>query len=176
MPKHPHTRTISPGGDTNINRFASWRTVRRMFSLLYYLCILAYLCPIVKDFLKHFCAIFVQIPRSRPPHSPTPMAPSDEGAGKLPILGNLTGGENFLCLFLSFRQKSEIFATSLIRGRLSAVAGLDMANVFWSPGTAGGFLCTKKCRCGRRSGTDFEITGTASQPQKPRQDHRRWSW
>ncbi|MBQ3147389.1 MAG: hypothetical protein IJB91_06645, partial [Oscillospiraceae bacterium] len=35
-------------------------------------------------------------------------------------------------LFLSLRQKSKIFATSLVRGRLSAAAGLGIAKAFWN--------------------------------------------
>ena len=53
MPKHPHIHTVLPqysGEKWNINRFTLTHTVRRMFSLLYYLGILAYPCPNVKDF------------------------------------------------------------------------------------------------------------------------------
>ena len=56
--KHPHIHTVFPqlpGEKWNINRFALQLTVRRMFSLLYYLGILAYPSVFVKLILLCFC-------------------------------------------------------------------------------------------------------------------------
>ena len=50
-----------------------------------------------------------------------PTAPSDEGAVKLPILGNLTEGEKST-INLSPSQKSEIFASPLREGAKAPAA------------------------------------------------------
>ena len=52
LPKHPHTHSPSPQKRWNINLFARLLEVRRMFSLLYYLHILAQLCTVVKSFFE----------------------------------------------------------------------------------------------------------------------------
>ena len=56
----------------------------------------------------------------------TPKAPSDEGAGFL--RSKKTGGERFL--FSLPPSKIKDFATSLVRGRLTAAAGLCKAKAF----------------------------------------------
>ena len=64
MPKHPHIHTVLPqysGEKWNINRFTLTHTVRRMFSLLYYLGILAYPFKNVKHFFQIFCGLIYRL-------------------------------------------------------------------------------------------------------------------
>ena len=52
MPEHPHNSRIFPVGKVEYQPFRALLTVRRMFSLLYYPCILAQVFYLVKDFFE----------------------------------------------------------------------------------------------------------------------------
>ena len=74
-----------------------------------------------------------------------------------------TGGENIsLLVFLSLRQKSKIFATSLVRGRLAATAGLGIAKAFLNHQPCWWFSLTNKGTAAQIAAVPFILFAAGS--------------